>query len=245
MTKPKLVIFDMGNTLLNFHAGIHSDDEKDLLGLGYMSAYLLSEFAVNISPQTLETNFLKPWLEDFYIREQGLELDVTHYLEPILSQNKIRLTEKNYVDLMSEFYKTYREEVVVSENAKEILKSLHKKGVKIAVASNCILFDEIYESIFREQGLSEYIDKFVFSYSRGIRKPDRRLFEEIIAYFNFEPSEIIMVGDSLKADIVPAKALGMKTIWLNKKNQSSENEFADVEIKAFEDLMLLHEFENR
>lgn len=237
MTKPKLVIFDMGNTLLNFHAGIHSDDEKDLLGLGYMSEYLQSQFAVDISPETLETCFLKPWLEDFYIREQGIELDVTCYIKPFLTEYKIRFTEKNYVNLMSEFYKAYREEVVVSKNAKEILKTLHENGVKIAVASNCILFDEIYESIFREQGLSEYIDQFVFSYSRGIRKPDRRLFEEIIAHFNFEPSEIIMVGDSLKADITPAKALGMKTIWLNRKNLCSENEVADVEIKVFEDLM--------
>lgn len=28
----KLVVFDMGNTLLDFHAGKHSDEEKDMIG---------------------------------------------------------------------------------------------------------------------------------------------------------------------------------------------------------------------
>jgi len=48
MEKQKLFIFDMGNTLLDFHSGIHTDEEKDELGLSHMSKCLVGSVSLHI-----------------------------------------------------------------------------------------------------------------------------------------------------------------------------------------------------
>ena len=235
MKSKKLVIFDMGNTLLNFHSGKHTDEEKDLLGIGYMQEYLLKNHGCYISKDKLIRDFLDNWYSDFYLRKQLIELDVKEYLKPVLEMCKLELQDDEYIALMSEFYKAYKEEVVLSNEAIDILCHLQEKGVKIAVASNCILFDEIYMQIFEEQGIGKYIDKYVFSYSRGYRKPDLRIFEEILNHFRVSSHEALMIGDSLEADIIPAKKLGMETVWINRKSDESCN-FADLEVLYFKDM---------
>ncbi len=234
MKNCKLVIFDMGNTLINFHAGLHTDEEKDQLGLENMHHHLWKYHQCFVPVETLKKEFLDIWYSDFYLRAQLIELDVTAYLKPLLEKYNLQVDGEAYLRLMSEFYKIYREEAVVHHSALKILKSLHESGTKIAVASNCILFDEIYEAVFEDKGMKQFIDKFVFSYSRGYRKPDLRIFKEIIDSFGFKNEEILMVGDSLNADIIPANQLGLKTVWINKK--SEKNSCADIEITNFDGL---------
>ena len=50
--------------------------------------------------------------------------------------------------------------------------------------------------------------------SIGIKKPDQRFFEAILANADTMATEAIMIGDRLDNDIIPAKRIGMKTIWL-------------------------------
>lgn len=44
----KLIIFDMGNTLLHFHSGKNTDEEKDVMGLR-MVKYLQSNLKVELN----------------------------------------------------------------------------------------------------------------------------------------------------------------------------------------------------
>lgn len=213
----KLIIFDMGNTLLDFHAGEHTDEEKDVMGTVYMSKYLERHHNIIIPASTIKVELIDKWYSDFYIRAQLIELDVCNYITAF--QNTLGFPNI-IIDcnaLMRAFYKAYMDEVVVNNGAIEALESLGKK-YKIGVISNCILFDEIYEHVFRSVGLVQYVDKFIFSYSRQIRKPDKRLFKEMISYFNVMPQESIMIGDSYKADLQPAKEMGMKVILYSKNS---------------------------
>ena len=50
--------------------------------------------------------------------------------------------------------------------------------------------------------------------SIGINKPNHRFFETILANADTTATEAIMIGDRLDNDIIPAKRIGMKTIWL-------------------------------
>lgn len=45
-------------------------------------------------------------------------------------------------------------------------------------------------------------------------KPDQRFFETILANADTQASESVMIGDRLDNDIIPAKRIGMKTIWI-------------------------------
>ena len=46
------------------------------------------------------------------------------------------------------------------------------------------------------------------------QNPDRRIFEIALERSGCKPENAVMIGDRIDNDIVPAKQLGMKTIWI-------------------------------
>ena len=75
----------------------------------------------------------------------------------------------------------------------------------------------------------------------GIKKPDNRFFRTILDRAGFTPSEAIMIGDRLDNDIIPAKKLGLRTIWFRQGRYATleprvPDEIPDVTINDLEDL---------
>ena len=65
-----------------------------------------------------------------------------------------------------------------------------------------------------ELGVLRWFTHTDVSGSIGIKKPDQRFFETILAYAGTKASESIMIGDRLDNDIIPARRIGMITIWI-------------------------------
>ncbi len=59
----------------------------------------------------------------------------------------------------------------------------------------------------------------MFSSDTDSIKPSPLLFRRAIAELGLAPAHILFVGDSLEADILPAKALGMGTAWVGAAAQ--------------------------
>jgi HAD superfamily hydrolase (TIGR01509 family) len=79
----------------------------------------------------------------------------------------------------------------------EVLKSLHRQGVKTAVVSN-IAFD--VRPAFVDLGVAEYVGEFVLSFEVGVVKPDAAIFEAALSRLGVEAAHAVMVGDSDEAD---------------------------------------------
>jgi len=86
----------------------------------------------------------------------------------------------------------------------EVLKGLHRQGIKTAVVSN-IAFD--VRPAFEAIGAADYVDEFVLSFEIGAIKPDAAIFETALARLGVQPAHAVMVGDSDEAD-GGARALG-------------------------------------
>lgn len=65
-------------------------------------------------------------------------------------------------------------------------------------------------------GLLQYIDPVIASAEEGVAKPDPRIFELALERAGCQPEEAVMIGDRLDNDIVPAKQIGMKTVWIRQ-----------------------------
>jgi HAD superfamily hydrolase (TIGR01509 family) len=79
----------------------------------------------------------------------------------------------------------------------EVLKGLHRQGIKTAVVSN-IAFD--VRPAFVAIGATDYVDEFVLSFEVGAIKPDAAIFETTLSRLGVEPAHALMVGDSDEAD---------------------------------------------
>ena len=56
----------------------------------------------------------------------------------------------------------------------------------------------------------------IASAEEGVEKPNPRIFQIALERANCLPENAVMVGDRLDNDIIPAKELGMKTIWVKQ-----------------------------
>lgn len=65
-------------------------------------------------------------------------------------------------------------------------------------------------------GIGKYFDIVIASAEAGFSKPDLRIFNMALEQAKCKANETIMIGDRLDNDIVPAKQLGMKAIWVRQ-----------------------------
>jgi putative hydrolase of the HAD superfamily len=82
---------------------------------------------------------------------------------------------------------------------------------RFAVVSN---FTANLPLILGETGLTHVFDAVVCSAIEQVKKPDPSIFRLALARLGVGAGESAMVGDSLGNDIVPAKELGLTTVWL-------------------------------
>ncbi len=115
--------------------------------------------------------------------------------------------------------------------ADEIVKYLHGK-YRIAVASNGPYEQQVAR--LKKVGLSEYIDCLFVSGKIGHAKPSRAFFDACMADLgDLEPEEVMMIGDSISADISGAASYGMQTCWYNHKGAPAEQgEMADYTVHS-------------
>ena len=93
-------------------------------------------------------------------------------------------------------------------------------------------------------GFLPYFSTIVSSWEWQIMKPDIRLFEAALAESECAATEAVMVGDRLDNDILPAKALGMHTVWIKQgfgkfQHPLSALEKPDYEIHSLSELLHL------
>ena len=72
----------------------------------------------------------------------------------------------------------------------------------------------------RRMDVDSKLDHVLVSEDVGIRKPDPRIFERALELTGAQPSEAVMIGDSLQADIAGAASIGIGTIWINGHGRS-------------------------
>lgn len=105
---------------------------------------------------------------------------------------------------------------------KKVLETLEKNYSvveKISKHYPLTLVTNFYGNIsvvLKEFSLNKYFPRIVESSVVGLRKPDPALFAMGVETFGLHPEEVLVIGDSYRKDIYPARTLGCKAIWLKK-----------------------------
>jgi HAD superfamily hydrolase (TIGR01509 family) len=74
----------------------------------------------------------------------------------------------------------------------------------------------VKETTLRKLNFLRFFENPEVSEEIGFAKPDLRFFQHLLAKSGAVPDSCIMIGDRLDNDIVPAKSLGMRTIWVKR-----------------------------
>lgn len=223
----KAIIFDFGGTLDT--DGVHWAEK-------YWEAY--RHFKVPIPKEELRRAFVYAEMKmpkiikpEFSLIDT-YEVQVSYQFEYLIINKILKNADSSLINKLTQYCKkeVWRN-ISVSRPIIEQLKVNYNLGLVSNYYGNV-------QTVLSELGLASYFDVIVDSSMVGIRKPDKRIFKVIINELNVNPSDIIVVGDSYKNDIVPAKLLGCRTIWLKVKvwSDNINTEKADKIIKTINDL---------
>ena len=91
----------------------------------------------------------------------------------------------------------------------EVLLELKKRYPMVLVSN----FYGNIATVLKEFGLDGIFDTIIESAVVGVRKPDPKIFSLGVEALGMQPNEVIVVGDSMDKDIVPAKKAGCHAIW--------------------------------
>ena len=83
-------------------------------------------------------------------------------------------------------------------------------------------------TVLAEFGLDHLFKDVIESAVVGVRKPDPEIFRLGVKALGLEPSETIMIGDSLDKDIIPAQAIGCHTIQITPSNPLFEEHWREL-----------------
>ncbi len=99
------------------------------------------------------------------------------------------------------------------------LAALQQRGFSLGVVSNRLWGGQPFHEDVQSLGLFQYFDPRAVAISAdlGIRKPNPAIFLHALDALHVPPHEAVMVGDSLRADIVGALSLGIFTVWKPKR----------------------------
>lgn len=97
-------------------------------------------------------------------------------------------------------------------DTKMILEALSKKYKLGVIANQSLGTKERLDN----WNIGKYFDVVVASAEAGWAKPDLKIFNLALEQAGCKPNDAVMIGDRLDNDIVPAKQIGMKTVWVRQ-----------------------------
>ena len=195
-------IFDYGGTLdtggqhwgkVIWHAYEHL--QVPVSETDFRDAYVHAERTLGKNP-IIQPDFTFYKTLETKIRLQ-LEYLQTSYITPLTSY---------ILPLTSHLY-----EATVAETSKsrEVLLSL-KKQYPMVLVSN---FYGNIATVLKEFKLDGIFDTIIESAVVGVRKPDPKIFTLGVEALGMQPDEVVVVGDSMDKDIIPASKAGCHTVW--------------------------------
>ena len=204
MINKKIVLLDLDNTIIDFNECARHSIMNIFGKLGF-------EYTENVF-DTFITENVKIWKR----------LELGEIDKPFLRANRWNIIlGKLGIDydgtiIEEQFENGVAQGAYPVEYAYELLEYLYKK-YDIYIVSNG--FRYVQESRIKIGKYDKYFKDLFLSEDIGIQKPDTRFFDYCYEKIGCPPKEdMVLIGDSLSADIKGGNAYNIDTIWFNKNN---------------------------
>lgn len=210
----RAVIFDLGGTLMYERAtwtAITAQADEALTNY-------LREEGMELNLSTFPREFRKRLEKYFKKREKDLlETTYAFVLRDVLTDKGYRdVSDRIIRNGLDRLFAVTQTNWILEDDTLPTLQKLEADGYRMGLISNAG-DDEDVQQLARRFGIARYFDFILTSAACSYRKPHPRIFELALSNWYFLPSEAVMVGDNLDADIRGAKAAGLYAIWLTRR----------------------------
>ncbi|MDU7163901.1 MAG: HAD-IA family hydrolase [Anaerococcus vaginalis] len=125
------------------------------------------------------------------------------------------------------------DEIEIVDEIEDLLSYLSNK-YQIFAASNGVY--DMQVNRIKKSNLDIYFKDIFVSDKIGFEKPDKRFFQKIMDITKYSNKDLIMIGDSIKSDIIGAKNSNIKSIYFNKENKKNSDENFTYQVKNLSEI---------
>lgn len=210
----KHVFFDLDHTLWDF-------DKNS--GLTFEKIFQLNKIEVNLEDflpvyEPINLNYWKLYREEKVTKSAlryGRLKDAFDQIKVEVKDELIHHLSHAYIEHLTTFNHLF-------DGTFDILNYLEKK-YQLHIITNG--FEEAQERKMTGANIKRYFKTITNSEIAGVKKPNPQIFNFALTLANAQPSESIMIGDSVEADIEGANNIGMHTIHFDYKNLNNDHKF--------------------
>lgn len=129
----------------------------------------------------------------------------------------VALSQEQLSTITSHCYESAR---ACIEEARPVLENLAGRYPMVLVSN----FYGNVDAVLRDFDVRRYFSGIIESAVVGVRKPNPTIFRLGVDVLELPASEVLVVGDSLRKDILPAESLGCQVLWLKGKGWTADED---------------------
>lgn len=208
------VFFDLYGTLIRIHTG-----EEDLTRVWKPLCYLYGYYGASYTPGVLRAAYRREVARQEAAARAAtgktlVEIRLDQVLRALFVQKGVAEIEPRILAEAGRMFRACSTDLSeLYPGATALLDALRDAGKRVFLLSNAQrLFTE---PEMRRLGLWDRFDEIFISSDYGIKKPDPDYFRLALQAAGVPPEHCLMVGNSPVDDMPPARALGIRTCFLN------------------------------
>lgn len=149
-----------------------------------------------------------------WARQKQGELKIPQVLELRNAHMMDYLGLGDGISFQEAFIDAFAQSAALVEGVEQVLQAAAERQLPLYCASNGFLHVQLNR--LEKAGVLHYFQKLFVSEVIGYEKPDPRFFAHCLKETGYAPHEVLMIGDSLTADIKGAMAAGWNVCYLNR-----------------------------
>ena len=207
----KAVLFDLGETLLNF-------GKVNMARLFRQGAVLSYNF-LRSRNQPVGSLISYRWRNLLAVRTRyllsnitGSDFDSLALLTKIDEKKGVKLTDQQWQHIAWLWYEPLSKFGSIEPDIIQTLTALTKMKLKLGILSNTFISSSSLEKHLQQFGILDFFPVRLYSYEFNFRKPDVRIFRSAAQRIGEPPENVLFVGDRINKDIKPALKAGMQAV---------------------------------
>lgn len=227
MNKPLGILFDLGDTVLEYYHNNPIEGIKRILEVSdnphKITAEQIQELAKELTKETFDKR-----------DKTNLEISFMSFEKLLFEYFNIKF--KKDINEIEKIFVKYSYKSSPSEGIQDLFHKLDRLKIKYGVLSNSSFTADNLKFELEQHGLHPNFEFIISSCDYCLRKPNKIIFDLARRKLGFKPGDIWFIGDSYKHDVEGAKNAGMFPIWYNRKNKSVNSNIDCIEIKSMREI---------